>query len=463
MNNKKRIIMIAYYYWPDNSIGAVRPTKIIKYLSSEYSIDVLTRKREGFLSYEDQYAEKIIEVDNVHSKLSDIISLFRNTTIYKLFRNRDLKKNGKKEPDFHEKQTRISYFEKTLTKHEKNGNDKASLAGIASTKLLLVQSFLDDIRYGKEAIKIIRQAGTMEEYEYIISECAPFSSNIVAYYFKKKMPNVIWIADFRDPVIQADTPAILRLYYSFWMKRVEKKAKHVVTVNEIVLDELKLKTSKGKIISNGYDREDYIEIVKDSDKETRKRVVFTYTGNVYPRKRNLLLFFRALKELNEDNDIDLNNIVVKYAGSDYVSMVRQAEVYGIQYILEDNGSINHEDAIKLQRESDVLLLATWNTEKEQGVITGKFFEYLAAEKPIISLVTGNKPNSLIKEYTDNYDLGCCVEYVNADRDYFFLKQYIREIYEQYINKGRIYFTTNKEFVNSFSYDELICKWKEIID
>ena len=41
----------------------------------------------------------------------------------------------------------------------------------------------------------------------------------------------------------------------------------------------------------------------------------------------------------------------------------------------------------MQQESDLLLLLLWDSKKEEGVFTGKVFEYIGARRPI--LVIGN--------------------------------------------------------------------------
>lgn len=450
MSKQKRILVVAYYYWPDNSIGAVRPTKIIKYLSSEYAIDVLTRKREDKSVYNGQYASRIFEVEQKQSRASEIIIKFRNTAFYQFFRKKDLSNETKKS---------------NVRGIQNNGKDNSvSLLRKASTKLLMLQSFLDDVRYGKEVVRQIKKLGLSEKYDVIISECAPFSSNIIAYHIAKNIPAVNWIADFRDQVIQTYTPGLMRAFYWHWMKKIEKKACHIVTVNEFCLAGLKLKTNKGKCISNGYDISDFID---ESDyniqKESNSKLTFTYTGNLYPKKSDLSLFFQALRDLSNDGMLDLSKIEVKYAGADYESFYAQAQTYNVEGCLCNAGSLNRMDAINLQEKSDVLLLATWNTDKEQGIITGKFFEYLAARRPIISTVTGNVPNSMIKEYIYEHGLGCCIEHTNIAKEYNSLKQYIKKIYEQFSMSGKVNYTAEEEFINSFSYDELIKKWKTLLN
>ena len=57
----------------------------------------------------------------------------------------------------------------------------------------------------------------------------------------------------------------------------------------------------------------------------------------------------------------------------------------LKRIIKIHGQVSHEDALKRQKKSQLLLLLNWNDPKEKGVFTGKIFEYLSAQRPIIAL------------------------------------------------------------------------------
>jgi hypothetical protein len=60
--------------------------------------------------------------------------------------------------------------------------------------------------------------------------------------------------------------------------------------------------------------------------------------------------------------------------------------------------LTHEEALRRQRESDILVLLQWNDPKEQGNVPGKFFEYLGARRPILVLGLHNGvPATIVKE------------------------------------------------------------------
>lgn len=64
-------------------------------------------------------------------------------------------------------------------------------------------------------------------------------------------------------------------------------------------------------------------------------------------------------------------------------MQRQAAACGMGDLVEDHGLVSREESIALQRGADVLLMASWHKAAQRGILTGKLFEYMMMEKPIV--------------------------------------------------------------------------------
>jgi hypothetical protein len=79
----------------------------------------------------------------------------------------------------------------------------------------------------------------------------------------------------------------------------------------------------------------------------------------------------------------------------------------------------------MQYESDFILVATWNTISEQGILTGKVFEALMLNKKIVATISGDKENSELKELIDTHGAGIALESNFIDsKDYFNFSQLI---------------------------------------
>lgn len=64
---------------------------------------------------------------------------------------------------------------------------------------------------------------------------------------------------------------------------------------------------------------------------------------------------------------------------------RLAAQYALQSIVQVHDSIPYKEALRAQREADVLLLLLWNDPREKGIYTGKLFEYIGAGRPILAI------------------------------------------------------------------------------
>ena len=126
-------------------------------------------------------------------------------------------------------------------------------------------------------------------------------------------------------------------------------------------------------------------------------------------------------------------------------------------ILQNMGKLCRRDCLALQNNSDCLMLATWNTKKEQGIFTGKFLEYMMMRKPIIATVVGDVPNSEVANVIREGNLGVAYEEKCDATDYLLLKNYIASIYFEYLSNGEICYTPNEMVIERYRWENLICE------
>ncbi|WP_054835838.1 hypothetical protein [Methanobrevibacter arboriphilus] len=72
---------------------------------------------------------------------------------------------------------------------------------------------------------------------------------------------------------------------------------------------------------------------------------------------------------------------------DNFGLKETAEKYGIEDLVNIHGTISHEEVLKKQKESQALLLLSWNNKKEEIFLPGKIYEYLAAKRQFCQLDT----------------------------------------------------------------------------
>jgi glycosyltransferase involved in cell wall biosynthesis len=159
---------------------------------------------------------------------------------------------------------------------------------------------------------------------------------------------------------------------------VASQADAIVAASDAIAEEARALQPKGKVvtIANGCDFDDFAGL----EHHPSDRLRITHTGNFHG-KRDPKPFFRALAESG------LEDVVVRFAGDVRAADREYAEALGLGDRLEFLGYVSRRRSLELQRDSEALLLLIPNSGgREKGVLTGKIFEYLAAERPILAVV-----------------------------------------------------------------------------
>src|SRR5262249_52088919 len=159
---------------------------------------------------------------------------------------------------------------------------------------------------------------------------------------------------------------------------VVSQANAIVAASDAIAEEIRALGPKGKVvtIANGCDFDDFAGLEHHPDDRLR----ITHAGN-FQGKRDPKPFLRALAESG------LDDVVVRFAGDFRVADREYAEALGLGDRIELLGYVSRRRSLELQRDSDVLLLLIPEAGgRGLGVMTGKIFEYLAAERPILAAV-----------------------------------------------------------------------------
>src|SRR5207237_63648 len=151
-----------------------------------------------------------------------------------------------------------------------------------------------------------------------------------------------------------------------------------VAASDAIAEEARALQPKGTVvtIANGCDFDDFAGL--EYRPSTKLRI--THTGN-FQGKRDPKPFFRALAESG------VEDVVVRFAGDVRAADREYAEALGLGDRIELLGYVSRRRSLELQRDTEVLLLLIPDAGgRGKGVLTGKIFEYLAAERPILAVV-----------------------------------------------------------------------------
>lgn len=279
---------------------------------------------------------------------------------------------------------------------------------------------------GKEIIK-------KHNIEVIISSYPPPSTHIIAYFLKKKFRHLLWIQDYRDLWVLNPIKKGIFLFTQ-WEKLVElrclKISDLIITVSEKLKEQLvkKYKGIKVEVIENGYDEEMFTPQEKATDfsisgismhwemppqavtvgpdrnkslngvkersplegvtsyyENRKKRII--YAGSIYREGRNPELLFAGISELLKNNrGKSINLEVIFFGGYDTYSMIEELlEKYPVANIVKYGGFKSVEEINNEIMNADALLFIERDDIENDGILTGKIFEYMYVRKPILCM------------------------------------------------------------------------------
>jgi hypothetical protein len=144
------------------------------------------------------------------------------------------------------------------------------------------------------------------------------------------------------------------------------------------------------------------------------------------RSRNAPELWQVLKQLCAENESFAADLEIKTVGKVDIAVMESIAEAGLMKYLKKTDYLPHADVIKYQQSSQVLLLLTNRTKNAKGILTGKFFEYLAAKRPIIAI--GDNEGDVAKIINET-NAGLLSGFNETD----ILKKNILGYYQQYKN------------------------------
>ncbi len=306
------------------------------------------------------------------------------------------------------------------------------------------------------AIKAGSELLQKEDIRAIISCSPPIMSNLIAKELKirHKIP---WVADFPHLWSQDNGYP-----YSPFRKMLDRRlelqvlswADALVTYTEPLATKFGILHRQKPIyaISHGFDPKT-VNIPPDKliDKFT-----ITYTGGFSPSIREPTKLFVALQKLILKGIIDPSNVEVRLFGPEEVWIDSDINKYGLLGIVRQYGIVPMKVAHAKQRESQLLLIPKLEYEQmqERGILSFKFFEYLAARRPILA-IGGYK--DIVDDMLDETDAGKCA---TSDED---IEQSLTELYQEYKQNGKLAFHGNTAKIDKYSQREMAGKFAEILN
>ncbi|HEY3541230.1 MAG TPA: glycosyltransferase [Gaiellaceae bacterium] len=231
-----------------------------------------------------------------------------------------------------------------------------------------------------KAISIARSEGI----DVVLTTSPPGSVHLIGAAVKRAT-GAKWVADLRDSIalhphrssegIGARAKQKARAGVAHLVAR---QADAIVTAAEAISEETRGLSPKAPVvtIANGSDFDDFAGL----EYRRTDRFRLTHTGSFFGQ-RDPKPFLRALQASG------LEDVVVRFVGDFRPGDREFLESLGLGPRVELIEYVPRRESLRLQRESDALLLLIPEAGgRGRGVLSGKVFEYLAAERPILAVV-----------------------------------------------------------------------------
>lgn len=253
--------------------------------------------------------------------------------------------------------------------------------------------------------------------DVIYSSGPPWTNHLVAERLCRKTATP-WVADFRDPWLGNNFRP--QRQGNGWVGRKHQRLERSVveTASVVILNTSlshqsivdrypDLPSDKFITINNAFDPADFQGIPETQNATTPARqrpLRLVHTGAFYG-KRNIDALLQAIGNLMKQRRITASDLVVDLIGAARPGREREeslAAEYGISDLINVMPPIPHEQCLASMRDADVLLLVQTDAPL---CIPGKAFEYLAFQKPILTLAGKGATAELVLRER----LGPCVD------------------------------------------------------
>jgi len=316
--------------------------------------------------------------------------------------------------------------------------------------------FIPDARkfWVKPSVNYLKNYLKENNIDVVITTGPPHSMHLIGMQLKQQI-GVKWIADFRDPMSNLfyNNDLLLTDTSKNKLQQLEKQilttADKVITVSKSIANEFEENGVGIEVISNGYDDE-VIQNRSLSGVEVKK-FTLSHIG-LLPTQSNPMSLWKVLHELVKENESFASDLQVNLVGNVSEKVLESIQESGLEKYSKLTKYVPHSKAIELQKQAQVLLLLIPNVDGAEGIVTGKIFEYLVSNRPILAIAPTNGDVSKIISDTKT---GTVIDF----DDEIQLKTTILELYKQY-KSGKL--EVKPENIEQFHRKNLTEKLAKII-
>lgn len=297
----------------------------------------------------------------------------------------------------------------------------------------------------RQASQLIKE----RQINLVYTSFRPYADVLVGWLLKRKFPHLCWVADFRDPHVD---PNRRNVFFPRLQHRINRaifsKADIVTTVSGGLAKHFRQYHPDIQVVLNGFP-EALLQAAGEKSLPNSKFTI-TYTGSLYYGWQSADVLWKSLAKLINEGKIAPDKIRIVYAGKDQSLWRDWMRQYKLENISEIHPYLAHNTSLQLQQRSDLNLMLTWSSSKLSGILTGKLFEYIAVQKPVLAIVQGEKDQEIFDIFSDT-NAGLCA--LNEDAFWEKTENFILELYRNWLRDGHTGWQFKKDQLLQYSAEQ----------
>jgi glycosyltransferase involved in cell wall biosynthesis len=414
MKGEKCVLMICYAFPPLPYAGTFRSLRFCKYLEEfGWRPTVMTIKKYGDLASD----------ESLMSEVPPGVKIYRTATLDLWRTYRKIREKGKKGEG----------------KREKEGNGEKNGKSIKGSPLRRIAKYFFTLLTTPDHMNLWTVFAVFngiylilkEKCDLIYTSSPPHSAHLSGLILSKIFRKP-WIADFRDPWVDADDFIELTGGYQSIAglhRRLEgiviRNASKVLMISSTYTNELRKRykeISAGKIVAltNGYDGA-HAKI--EACGALFRQFTILHAGTFYSNRRPTIFLDGLQIWLDRKGKEARGNTQVVFLGAKDEMTKGEVVDRGLEDVVSCHPLIPQGEAMRMMRSSHLLLLIIGLDQKSKGVLTSKLFDYLAVKKPILGILPEGDAAAIIRE--------CHAGYLVTEEDANIVADYLDETYDCY--------------------------------
>lgn len=389
------VLIVTYEFPPMDGTGVQRVRSLVKYFPS-YGIKPIV------LTISNRNGAHLPEID-AHLQISPSVEVYRSfcLDVYTVFQ--------KMNPSM----TKGKYREITNPYSQREPSKLTRLVDIYN-KVMVPDAKLFWLPF---AVKTGQSIFSRHKIDVVLSTSPRATAHLIAYMISKRH-NVPMISDFRDPWTQGKLetmrPFPFKNIDALLERMIIRHSSKVISVTQEINKDFVRRygphnKNKFIVVTNGFDQEEFQAVAP----QQYNHYTILYAGKNYHGQANIPSFLDKLNIIRQKHDLDIR---FHYIGSDHQAIAAHAGANGPDFV-NVTPFLPHHEVISFINGASALYL--YQHGERIPPLTGKLFEYIGAQRPIIAMT---KKNSEMAQIITKTKSGLTFEFSEDARLEEFLKR-----------------------------------------